>query len=387
VTTPTPLPRAEFPVVEQYRYFDHAGVAPVPRVAADAMRAWLARVEHQGKVDYEELEAAVEATRSSAARIMGVPADDVAFVKNTTEGLGFVASGLTWHPGDRVVVPDHEFPSTIYPWLALRDLGVRVDLVPTEGEGRAVTVDAFARAIADGPPPRVVAASWVQFGRGWRVDLAALASVAHDAGALLCADVIQGLGVIPVELAAWGVDFAMADGHKWLCAPEGQGVFYAAPPAAEQLRPLEPGWASVDHRQEWDNLELVWDRTARRFEGGTANTGGAIALGASIDLLLDAGIDAIWSHVDALCDRLVSQLSSVEHVHVLTDRSGDGGSGIVTFAVDGIDAERVVEELTAQRFVCSARGGGTRIAPHGYNDDDEIDALVASVASLVATTR
>lgn len=380
----TALPRAQFPVAEHYTYFDHAGVAPITKAAADAVRWWALHFEQNGRADYDELEHRMHRARQSAATLLGVPTDDVAFVKNTTEGLGFVASGLRWKPGDRVVVPDREFPSTIYPWLSLRDLGVQVDLVAPIGDGGALPTEAFEDAIADGPPPKVVATSWVNYGRGWRVDLAALASVCHEAGALLCADVMQGVGVIPADLATWDVDFAVVGAHKWLCAPRGLGVLYVAPRVRDQLRPLEPGWASVAHRGEWDNLDLVWDDSARRFEGGSPNVAGTVGLGASIDVLLEAGIARVWQHVDALCARLTERLNALPGVRVLSDRSGEGRSAVMTFVSDAMSADQLAERLEAKRFLCAPRGGGIRVSPHGYNDEAEVDAFVDAVSAALA---
>jgi selenocysteine lyase/cysteine desulfurase len=169
----------------------------------------------------------MEQGRRRAAELMGVAPADVAVVKNTTEGLGFVASGLEWCPGDRVLLPEDEFPSTAYPWLALEDRGVVVDRVP---------VHQLAAALETGPAPKVVATSWVQAGRGWRTDLAALANRCHDAGALLCVDAVQGLGVVPADLAGWGVDAAAASSFKWLLGPEGAGVLYVRDELLDRLR-------------------------------------------------------------------------------------------------------------------------------------------------------
>jgi selenocysteine lyase/cysteine desulfurase len=191
---------------------------------------------------------------------------------------------------------------------------------------------------------------------------------------------MQGVGLIPAEFAAWNVDFVATGPHKWLCAPRGAGIFYVAPHVRDQLRPLEPGWASVAHRGQWTNLELVLDITARRFEGGSPNEAGVIALGASVDVLLKAGIENVWKHVDALCDRLAQGLDTVDGARVLSDRSGDGRSGIVTFAIDGVSATTLAERLNAQAFVCAPRGGGVRVSPHAYNTDAEIDALLAATA-------
>ncbi len=376
-----PLHRADFPVTERWIYLNHAGVAPLSAPAVEAMAGYARRAAAGGSLAVEGHGQRAEEVRRVAAELLGVPAADVALVKNTTEGLGFVANGLSWQPGDRVVVPDHEFPSTLYPWLALADLGVVVDLVPTAGAGRGLPTESFAAVIADGPPPKVVATSWVQFGRGWRSDLAALASVCHDAGALLCADVIQGLGVVPAELAAWGVDFAMADAHKWLLGPEGIGVLYVAGHRLDLLRPLEPGWNSVAHREQWDDRTLVWDDGARRLEGGSHNHAGLHAMGASLDLLATAGTAAVWGHVEHLCGRACAGLEAVGAT-VLSDRSASGRSGIVTFTVDGQDPTAIHARLLDHGIVTSPRGGGVRLSPHGYNTAEEIDALVAVVGQF-----
>ncbi|MBV8933895.1 MAG: aminotransferase class V-fold PLP-dependent enzyme, partial [Kutzneria sp.] len=240
----TPLNREHFPVTDSWTYLNHAGIAPMPQPSVDAMHLRATEVARDGEFSYAAHRDEIERVRLSAARLMDVPATDVAFVRNTTAGLGFVANGLDWTPGDRVVVPDLEFPSTLYPWLALADRGVVIDRVRPIGPGGRLEIAAFAERITAGPPPRLVATSWVQFGRGWRVDLAELSRLCREVGALLCVDVIQALGVVPARLEEWGVDFAMADGHKWLLGPEGTGVLYVRGSRLDLLRPLEPGWNS-----------------------------------------------------------------------------------------------------------------------------------------------
>jgi cysteine desulfurase/selenocysteine lyase len=373
----TPLARDQFPVTERWRYLNHSAMTPLSLAAVEAGRAYLDEVLHDGAVNVTEWDVRMEQVRVDAARIMGVPSVDVAFIKNTTEGLGFVANGLDWRPGDRVVTTNREFPSAVYPWLSLRDRGVTVDLVEPVGEAMAFPIDAFAAALA-AAPTRLVAVSWVHFSRGWRIDLAALGQLCRDHGALLCVDVIQALGVIPADLAGWGVDFAAADAHKWLLGPMGTGVFYVAGDRRDLLRPLEPGWASVVHREDYDNLELIYDDSARRFEGGTHTYETILQMGASIRLLLDAGVDRVWGHVQGLHDHLDEGL----HRHglpVLSDLGPANRSGHVTFAVPGHDPVELCEHLRKERIVCAPRGGGIRVGPHGYNTTDEIDALLAAL--------
>lgn len=341
------------------------------------MQAYAAVVEVDGGEAWKRHEKREAQVRAAGARLMGVDADDVAFTANTTSGLGVVAGGLNWKPGDRVVVPACEFPSNLYPWLALEEQGVEVVRVHPVGPGERLELDAFEAALVGGGV-RVVAVSWVQFGRGWRLDLEELGRVCREHDSLLVVDAIQALGVIPAEFDRWGVDVAAADGHKWMLGPEGLGVLYVNDRAREVLRVVAPGWNSVVHRQQWENRDLVLDPTARRFEPGTMNYAGIYGLGASLDLLLDAGVEEVWAHVDGLCTRLAAGLGDAG-AEVLTDRSEGGASGIVTFRLSGEPPEETEARLLGNRFSVRARGGGVRVAPHGYNTDDEIDALVDAV--------
>ncbi len=382
----TPLPRGQFPVTARWRYFNHASVAPMPLAAVGAMARAAEATAADGAMDYEPRAAEVERVRTAAAGLLGVGRDDVAFVKNTTEGMALVAAGLDWRPGDRVVVPDHEFPTVLYPWLALADRGVEVTLVPTQGTARALPIDAFEAALAAGPPPRVVATSWVQYARGWRIDLAALAERCHDVGALLVVDLIQGLGAIPAALDEWGVDVGVAGGHKWLLGPEGIGVVQVAERCRDAIRPMAPGWASVRQRGEYDDPSYRLDASARRYEGGTVGVAAIHALGASIDLLLDAGIEAVAAHIDRLGDRAVAALAA-QDIATLSDRSAEGRSGIVTVASGSTEPDRVAAVLADAGVAVAARGGGIRLSPHGYNTDDEVDEVVEALVAAIAGPR
>ena len=380
-SSPPPLDPARFPVTARWRYLNHAGVGPLPDVAVEAVHRAAAAYGRDGDLAFEDEKARLDEVRAAGATVMGVPVDDVAFVKNTTEGLALVAAGLDLGPGDRVVLPGGEFPSTYFPWAALQERGVRVDLVEARAAG-ALPVDAFHDVIAAGPPPAVVVTSWVQYGTGYRVDLPALARTAHDAGALLCVDGIQGLGVLPAELEAWGVDFAAADGHKFLLAPAGAAVLYVRDSVRDRLRVLEPGWASVRQREVWHDLALDYADSARRFEGGSPNSVGLHGLGASLDLLLGVGVDAVWAHVATLVDRIVAACGAMG-LPVLSDRTPEARSAIVVVGTPGVDPADVAAALTERGVRVAARGAGVRLSPHGYTTEDDVDAALDAVRAVV----
>lgn len=210
-----------------------------------------------------------------------------------------------------------------------------------------------------------------------------LAQLAHDAGALLCADVIQGLGVFPARLDAWGVDFAMADGHKWMLAPPGTGLLYVRGEHRDRLRPLEPGWNSMTHREQWDERRFAYDDSARRYEGGIPNVAGIAALGSALDLLLAADVAAIWRHVDQLCENLCDGLDRLG-ASVITDRSVAHRSGIVSVTFPDHDPATIGAQLRTRGIVVGARSGALRISPHGYNTAAEVDHLLTSLEDLLS---
>jgi selenocysteine lyase/cysteine desulfurase len=369
------LDRALFPVAERYHYLNHAGMAAPPRPVTDAMARAAEITMAAGTAADPSLWGRAEEVRATAGRLLGVPSADVALIKNTTEGLGFVAHGIRWAEGDRVIVPSHEYPANLLPWLALRDWGVDVHLIEPIGPSGEVPLEVISAAL-DAAPTRVVAISWVQFARGWRTDLAVLADLVHAHGALLLVDAVQGVGAIPAAFEAWGVDVAIAGSHKWQLGPEGTGLLYATPAAREQLAVLQLGSHSVD-------AEGTLLAGAARFEGGTRNTVGQHGQGAALDLLLDARIDAIWRHVDALVARAAAGLAEAG-AEVLTDRTRGGSSGIVAIRVDRVEPDELCSALLADGIVVAPRGGSVRISPHGWNDDTDIDALIESVTRLIA---
>lgn len=366
-------------MTRRWAYLDHAGIGPLPDPAVQAMTAYTRDLAAGGRTAVPAHLEGLAGARRSAARLLGAAPDEVAVVKNTTEGLAFVAAGLHWEEGDRVVVPDGEFPSALYPWLALRDRGVVVDRVHPLGEAGRLPVGLLAEHLQQEPPPRLVALSWVQYATGWRTDLAALAECCRQVGALLCVDAVQGLGAIPARFGEWGVDFAAAGGHKWLLGPQGVGLLYVRRSRLPLLRPSEPGWNAVGHRGDYTDLRLVFDEGARRLEGGSLNRTGMLGLGASADLLLQAGVGEIWSHISDLGDRACAGLAEAG-AEVTSDRSATGRSGIIRFRVPGADPEGLVRALRERGVVCVARGDGLRISPHGYTSTAEVDAVVEVVA-------
>lgn len=363
--------RELFPVTKNYNFQNHAAVAPLSKPAADAMRHYIDHLTQFATIGGEFYKHA-ERVRKAAAQLINAAPEEIAFIKNTTEGLGWVANGLHWNTGDNVVTTSVEFPANVYPWMALQARGVQLRMVP-EQDGRFDT-ERIAQAIDS--RTRVLTISAVQFASGYRADLATLGRVCKDKGVLFCVDAIQALGVLPIDVRAMGIDFLAADGHKWLCGPEGCGIFYCNRDLIGHLNPVMAGWLCMVNAQDYGHYKFEFVDTARKFDTGSYNLAGIYGLGASIEMFLQVGIDRVAAHVLMLTDRLVAGLRDKGYRIISSRRPGEA-SGIVTFVSDIHDHIQIQRHLEGEhRVIISVREGRLRASPHLYNTTDEIDQLV-----------
>jgi selenocysteine lyase/cysteine desulfurase len=309
--------------------------------------------------------------RRSLARLLSADPGEIAFTKNTSEGISMFASGLDWQPGDEVVSIEGEFPANFYPWKALERRGVILRLAPAE-QGR-VGQEAILRALT--PRTRVVTVSFVQYLSGFRLDLEKLGQACAAHGCLLFVDAIQGLGAFPVDVKKSNIAGLAADSHKWMLGPEGAALLYVNRQVMEWITPSEVGWTTVRHWSDFSRRELSWRDDARRYECGTLNTAGIYGLGAAVNLLLEVGIPNIAERVLDLTDRLRSGLLAQGH-SVFGPRVREEASGIVSFVPRQGTAEHLLNLFLAHGVQVAARGGMVRIAPHFYNTEGEIDRVL-----------
>ena len=253
--------------------------------------------------------------RRLSARMIAAEPEEIAFVENTTAGVNFVAEGFPWQPGDNIVTREDEFPANQYPWLHLADRGVETRRLPLDG-GR-LDLDRLAEAIDH--RTRIVSLSWVAFSNGWRHELDEIVKLVHDRGALFFLDAIQGLGVFPLDVKKTPVDFLAADGHKWLLGPEGAGVFYLRREHLKLLRPVGVGWNSVKNEHDFHKIAYDLKDTAERYEGGSQNVAGLLALRASLELLARYPAEAIARRVLEITDYACRRLEEIGAI-VLSNR-------------------------------------------------------------------
>lgn len=364
------------PAVTRGVYINHAGIAPYPArvVRAVTEAAAHAAVDPLGFFMDRVLPATASA-RARLSRLMGTPAEHLVFTKNTGHGLSLIADGLMLEPGDNVVSVTCEYPSVVYPWYAQRDRGIETRLVSPRADGTFTAED--LDAVMD-DRTRVLTLSWVQFGTGFRCDLAACAALAKSRGVLFIVDVIQGLGVLPLDSAALGLDVVVTGSHKWLLAPEGLGGLYIDPHVLDRLRLVNMGAGAVVDVMKFDPLDFSPKPTAQRYEEGTPNSLGLCGLDAALSLLEEVGIEAIAAQVLALTDYAAAALDKKGY-RVTSPREDSQRGGLVMFEHPTRTNESVLEALTAASISAAVRGGKVRFSPHFYNTLEEIDRAVAAL--------
>ena len=361
--------RKEFPIAKNYIYLDHSGVAPMSLRVKSAIEMFVGESAEGGAFHYPKWAQQINGTRSACARLINAGPDELAFVKSTSHGLSIVAEGLDWKPGDNVLIYEKEFPSNIYPWLNLKRKGVEVRIIPSR-EGR-ILIDDIERLIDS--KTKLLAISSVQFSNGFRIDLKKVGALCRKNNVLFCVDAIQSLGVIPMDVKEYNVDFLSADAHKWLLGPEGIGIFYCRRELAERLSPPLIGWKCVRNEFDFDHPDFCLKTDARRFEEGSMNLLGIFGLGAAVDLLLEVGIKNIETRVLGLGEVIIREAEQRGYL-VRTPKARSERGGNVTFS-GNFDPAATRDRLREKRILINVRGGGLRVSPHFYNTEEEILAF------------
>ncbi|HLW64630.1 MAG TPA: aminotransferase class V-fold PLP-dependent enzyme [Gemmataceae bacterium] len=368
--------RAEFPVTRQWAFLDHAAVAPLPAPAAKAICEYAESLANHGIAAISHWTHRVRDVRALAARLVNAAPEEIAFIKNTSEGVGFVADGFHWHPGDNIVLAAEEYPANQYPWLnqAYRGVGVR----SVASRGSRIHIDDL-RAAMDART-RIVSLSFVEFASGFRNDLNAIGSMCRERGILFLVDAIQGLGVYPLDVRQTPVDFLAADSHKWLLGPEGQGIFWIRRELIDRLHCIGVGWNSVQDPMNFGKIDFRLKPGADRWEGGALNVAGIAGMGASLELLLNTRIVQIEKRVEELTDYLCEQAPRVG-LEVFSSRLPGEKSGIVSLRTGERDPLALVKHCRQAGVIVNQRLGRLRVSPHAYNNQQDIDRLLDALRS------
>ncbi len=369
------LRQHEFPVAKEKIFLGHAGVCPLPRRVSAAIRNY---TEQCTMGDQESLvpPARIQEFRETAARLLKAKPEEIAFVGPTSLGLSFVAGGLPWRKGDNILIYFDDYPSNVYPWMALAEKGVQVRLMNIRELGKIRAIDVIGQVDEN---TRLVALASNHFVSGYRIDIRAIGEFLRKRNILFCLDAIQTLGAFPTSVE--NVDFAAADAHKWLLGPCAAGILYVRKAVQEKLRPTVFGWHNV-HCPNYSAQEtIVHPSNARRYEAGSENLLGLVGLHAALEMLLELGIDNIAAELLRKRKWLIPALQTKGFTVLQADAPPENASAIVSFYRENFDVSALHKKFEEAKIVTSLRSDRSgrryiRLSPHFYNTDAELNRVL-----------
>lgn len=362
--------RELFPVTRNSVYLNNAAGSPLNARVQSRMESYLRLV---GETP-DAKPGARGPVKGALSRTFGGDPGDYALLTSTGIGVGIVAAGYDWKTGDNVVVPADEHWNNTFPWLALRRRGVEVRLVPV---GKDQRVDPEVIASMVDANTRILATAAVRFDTGFRADLKMLSGIAHDSGAMLLVDGIQGAGVFPIDMHEMGIDILACAGFKWLLGPTGTGFLYINQQARQKIHPVLPGMFAAQNSFQ----ELVYHPDARRYETGTIAYSLFYAWVAGLELLEEVGVQNIHDRVLGLTDMIIAGLRSREISIISPVEKTSERSAIIAFTMDSDTKNRALhEKLTANNILVALRPGSIRVSPNLFNTEEEIEQFLVMLA-------
>jgi selenocysteine lyase/cysteine desulfurase len=360
-------------------YLNCAYQGPFPRATAARIEQAVQLKCHPDRLHPQEYFDLPDRVRARFAKLVGADPQEIAITNSATQGIGIVATGLDLKAGDEIIISSRNFPANIFTWLHLRRRGVRVRVIRPAGDH--VTPAEVEAELS--PHTRVVALDWVSYTSGARLNLTALADLAHGRGALLVVDGTQGVGAVPLDLREAPVDALAVAAYKWLLGPYGTGFLYVRPEVQERLDLAVVNWMTVEGSDDFDALpieEFTLPRAARIFDvPETPNFINLNGLEASLEFVEQAGVAAVFSHCTRLLDRLAAGLRD-RGLQLSDAAQPEHRSTILAFKAESLAATGAVHRaLAAEHVAVSLRHGFIRVSPHLYNTEEDIERLLSVV--------
>jgi selenocysteine lyase/cysteine desulfurase len=364
------LRRHEFPVARDKIFLAHAGVCPLPRRVADA----ISECASQSTLGDQEafMLHRLDDARKLGARLLNCQPEEIALVGPTSLALSFVAAGLKFRRGDNILIYHDDYPSNVYPWMALTEKGVEVRLLNTRGLGVIRPRDIIGQIDEN---TKLVALASCHFISGFRIEIAEIGKSLRERGILFCLDAIQTLGAFPTTVEH--VDFLAADAHKWLLGPCGAGIFYVRRELQEKLTPPIYGWHNVKNPNFVAQEKIEFRNDARKFEAGTQNLIGLVGLIAAMELTLEIGVENIAAELIRKRAWLIAELQKKGFMVLNAEAKAENTSGIISFYQAGKNLAALHQKVSEAGVIASLRvdrrgQNYIRFSPHFYNTDAEL---------------
>ena len=357
-------------------YFNHASTAPISTQIKKRIDEFVGERSEYALDDYWAFKAVADETKSFIGEMINCGGDRIAFLDNTTNGIIWLAQGIDWKSGDRIILNDVEFPANVYPFLQLKEKGVEVDFITSQNG--IVTAEEIIGAIK--PQTKLISISFVQFLSGYKIDLEKIGKICKEKGIIFSVDSIQGLGAVRLDVEKCNIDFLANGTQKWMLGLQGLAFIYVRKELQDKMKTAPIGWLAV--KDAWDLLDfnLATKETAERFQPGTLNNLGIYAFNSSMKLFKEFGFDEIERQILSNSKYFIDELEKIGYKLPLYSLPEKHLSGIVSFRSQ--DAQKIFDILSQKKIVCSLREGYIRFAPHFYNTKQDIDYVVDALKSI-----
>ncbi|MCX8010372.1 MAG: aminotransferase class V-fold PLP-dependent enzyme [Ignavibacteria bacterium] len=367
--------RKSFPYLDTGKiYLNHASLGPLTKMSESAVKRYL-----QGRVNGEDhhfTDETILETRRLIGQLINSNKDRIAFVGNTSDGLNLLAQGLSWERGDRVLVFNTEFPSNVYPFLNLKNLGVEVDLI-SPNQGKILVGDIESNIT---PRTKLITISHVQFLTGYRAKLEEIGNLCKSKGIIFCVDAIQSAGAVQIDVQKFKIDFLACGFQKWLLALEGCAFVYVSEELQDKINQKYVGWMSVKDAWNFLDYNLILEDSARRYETSAVNIASIYAVNSSLKFLLGIGINEVEKEVIDNTKFLLSKLQKFNFNPLYIPSEDSEIAGIVS--IKHPDSIKLNELLNQNKIQCAVRQGCLRISPHFYNTKEELEKLIQILISF-----
>ena len=393
--------KEEWPVLETMTFLDAACVSFAPQRTVKAVKAFADMTAVQEEANSSAHHIAMDSLRhkayDEAAKLLNADPEEIALVESTSHGLNIAAQGIELQDGDNIITTNLEFIQVALPWCVMRK-DKNIDIRVCKTEDNRFTAKDFASLVDD--KTKLIVMSTLEWCNGWQTDLKELGDYCKEKGVYLVVDAVQQLGVTKIDTKACHIDILTAGGHKWLNSPYGTGVLYVNKETLPKLKQSyagylnttvpEGGWGAY-----WENPAApsvnnwTFDNTARKFEiGGTSNYTGAIALGESLALVNEIGIENIEKRVREIAVYCMDRIEEIGGTLITHRDPGHFGGIVIARLYDDLDVDRMIlKKLHARRIFIAQRFtdfiGGFRISCQYFNNEKDIDTMIDAMKELI----
>jgi cysteine desulfurase/selenocysteine lyase len=367
--------RGEFPTLAKWNYLDVARKTLPPRCQEQAMQEYTRDVYDNAGADAWAATNVAE-TRATMAQLLGAKPAEIAFTKNTTEGLNIAAHAFDLKPGDNIVLTDMEHVANVWVWKHWQARGVEIRFARNR-DGR-LPLEAFVEQMD--ARTRVVSTAYITYGNGYRVDLPALGRACRERGIRLVVDGVQAAGILATPLSALDADIVAIGGHKNLFGLTGSGLVYCREELVDELNapflkaPVATGSASA---RAHVNSQFDYVRTAHRFEGGNPNFLGIRVLRRGAEFIRSIGQENIEARVRGLTTAFLALLRSAG-LRTQTPEQWEERAHIVNVLVP--DAAGLMDRLREKhRIVTNVKDDALRVSMSFFNTEEDLDKAVHAI--------